>query len=336
MGEHTEISWCDATFNGWFGCQRVSPGCENCYAETLVTTRLRLPVWGPPTTTARHRAAASTWKQPFRWNRKAAAESRRLKVFCSSLADVFEDHPQVAPWRADLFGMIEQTEHLVWLLLTKRPEHIRAMLPKSWLDEPRANVWLGTTVEDQRRAYERIPHLLAVPAVVRFLSCEPLLEHVDLDPPQCQSCDSSPEEIGADYDPPWCLRCDSEAVFGHWLDPCAGPDQPGINWVIVGGESGPDARPFALEWARNIVRQCREAGVAPFVKQLGARPSEREPSAWPNGYPHGDRSVDLQGDGYGNHLVRGLTHRAGADPAEWPPDLRIREFPDAATEVHYG
>jgi protein gp37 len=180
MAEESAISWTDATFNPWMGCARVSPACENCYAETLVTTRMRLPVWGPPKTTARKRTAAANWAKPRAWDRAAAKAGRRTKVFCASLADVFEDHPALPEWRADLFELIEATPHLDWLLLTKRPQHMARFAPKRWADGWPANVWAGCTVEDQRRADERVPHLLRVPAAVRFLSCEPLLGPVDL------------------------------------------------------------------------------------------------------------------------------------------------------------
>ena len=134
------------------------------------------------------------------------------------------------------------------------------------VEDPWPNVWLGTTVEDQQRADERLPHLVSVPAVVRFLSCEPLLERVDLTRWL-----------------PWGFR-------------------RGIDWVIIGGESGPGARPFMLHWARDLVAQCRGAGVAPFVKQLGSRPT--------------DSITDVH-----------LRDSAGGDMAEWPADLRVREFP---------
>ncbi|MEY5060411.1 MAG: hypothetical protein RIS45_332, partial [Planctomycetota bacterium] len=143
MGDVTGIQWTDHTFNPWMGCQRVSPGCERCYAETLVTTRLRLPVWGPPKTTERKRTAVANWRKPLAWDRAAAKAGKRARVFCASLADVFEDHPAVAPWRTELFALIEQTPHLDWQLLTKRPENLRKMLPTAWLESPRPNVWLG-------------------------------------------------------------------------------------------------------------------------------------------------------------------------------------------------
>lgn len=300
MGDNTNISWCDATFNPWIGCVKVSPGCKFCYAETLVTNRMRLNVWGPPKTTERKRTSESTWKQPLAWNRKAQREGKRAKVFCASLADVFEDHPQVAPWREELFALIEQTPHLDWQLLTKRPENLRKFLPQKWLAEPRPNVWLGTTVEDRARAVARVTHLLATPAAVHFLSMEPLLEDVDLTDivdyeDECGTC-REPVRFDALRASLWCACC----IEGR--EPSA---LAKVSWVIVGGESGPGARPFNIDWARLTVARCADAEVACFVKQMGSNPiMEPGPITWP--------CVD----------------RAGADTEEWPEDLRVQEFPE--------
>ena len=290
--ENSGIQWTNHTFNPWLGCQRVSPGCEHCYAEALVTKRFKLPVWGPAKTTPRHRTGAANWHKPLKWNRAAAEAGRKDFVFCASLADVFEDHPAVAPWRSDLFALIEQTPHLTWQLLTKRPENLQAKLPQSWLDSPRENVWLGCTLEDRARARKRLPWLLDTPAAVRFVSVEPLLEALDLT--RVEFFFDGPDE------PPVTL----DALRGH--SNLSGLDLEGrIGWVIVGGESGPGARPFDLEWARSIVSQCREAHVPVFVKQLGARPQMTPgPVSWPTTTSHGD------------------------DLAEVPEDLRVREFPE--------
>lgn len=324
MGESTGISWTDHTFNPWLGCQRVSPGCEKCYAETLVTGRMRLPVWGPSKTTERKRTT-TPWKELPRWNRAAERDGVRRKVFCASLADIFEDHPMVVEWRAEALALLASCTSLDVQLLTKRPENIRRMVPSAWLAPGGwpAHVWIGTTVEDQRRAEERILHLLRVPAAVRFLSCEPLLEAVDLDPLTCDECwghDVFFAEVGAQ---PCCADCGPgtfgngvEMSHGWWL----GPDK--IEWVIVGGESGPKARPFDLAWARRIVAQCREAGVAAFVKQMGDNPVIT-PTVAPNQSPesivaYGEYEPETRLD-YGRH---------GADPSVWPEDLRVQEFPE--------
>lgn len=311
MGENTRIAWTDHTFNGWFGCQRVSPGCENCYAESLVTKRMKLKVWGPPKTTDRKRSSKSTWQQPVLWNRKAELEGTRARVFCSSLADVFEDHQMIAPWRRDLFSLIEQTPSLDWQLLTKRPENMLRMLPKSWLDRPLKNVWLGTTAEDQQRAEDRIPHLLATPAVVRFVSCEPLLEPITLQQNWLLGAfDHCPDEVDND-----CLGCPGYSLQGG--DYCGAVRGPRLSWIIVGGESGPGARVFRAEWARSIVRQCKEAGVPCFVKQMGAAFVDEV-----NGICGRDVVVPPEAS-----PPRRLADRAGADPAEWPTNLLVREFP---------
>lgn len=251
MGESTGISWTDHTANFWMGCEKISPGCKHCYAEKLVTGRLGLPVWGPAKTTERKRSKGA-WVDVPRWNRAAARDGARRRLFVSSLADVFEDHAMVAPWRAEALELLASCTSLDVQLLTKRPEHIRAMVPPAWLTSWPEHVWIGCTVEDQKRAVERIPHMLAVPAAVRFLSMEPLLEAVDL---------TRLSYGGATLN----------ALTGH----IAGPDDmipERVSWVIVGGESGHKARSFDLAWARSIVGQCVAAHVPVFVKQMGDNP----------------------------------------------------------------
>lgn len=308
MGKETGIAWCDHTANFWMGCQRVSPGCEKCYAESLVTKRMGLAVWGPSSTTERKRTQ-SAWRDVPAWDRAAKRDGVRRRLFVSSLADIFEDHPQVAPWRAEALALLERCTSLDVLLLTKRPQNIRAMVPPAWLDAWPAHVWIGTTVEDQRRAGERIPELLRVPARVRFLSCEPLLEEVDLKPflPWAFWNGIVPNADGTPFSLP--------AVGGA----------RGIDWVIVGGESGPGARPFDLAWARRIVRQCRAAGVAVFVKQMGdnAITAVRVCPQHPDDFGCGDHCK------YHRFVTEPMSFRAraGADPAEWPEDLRVQEFP---------
>lgn len=251
MAETTKISWAQATFNGWLGCVEVSPACEKCYARTLVE-RYRWATWGKDT--PRHRTSPSYWKKPFQWNRKAQAAGTRLCVFAFSLADVFEDRRDLDPWRADFFRMVEETPCLDWMLLTKRAEAIRKLLPAAWLAYPRPNVWLGVTAENQRRAAERIPLLLEVPAAVHWISAEPLLGPID---------------------------------FGGWL----GRDR--VSWVICGGESGDGARRMDPVWWAEILAQCRAAGIAVHFKQKGeilARElgckdkAGKDPSEWPSEY----------------------------------------------------
>ena len=302
MGENTLIQWAHHTFNPWVGCQRVSPGCTNCYAEALdkrfggaLIDGQKVLRWGPKA--PRVKTSKSNWKQPLRWNKAAEAAGERHRVFCASLADVFEERFELESYRLELFELIRATPHLDWLLLTKRPENVRKTISAAidltvttpwdtravgqWLQDwsdgiAPANVWLGTTVEDQQRADDRIHALLKTPAKVRFLSCEPLLERVDL------------------------------GLAGR----LPRTEHPRIDWVIIGGESGPGARPFAIDWARDLVRQCRASGASPFVKQLGAKACR------------GQAEYDREGS-----LLLRTNDPAGGDMAEWPEDLRVRELP---------
>ena len=330
MGVST-IEWTDYTFNPWIGCQRVSPGCEHCYAEAY-DKRWGGERWGPKA--ERTRTAPANWKKPLSWNARAQLLGRSARVFCASLADVFEDRFELRHWRLELFDLIRRTPALDWLLLTKRPENFGRLVGESidamptnpdvgadttdwlqrWQDgDPPANVWLGTTVEDQERATERIPHLLAAPARVRFLSCEPLLEPVNLFLGNCLCRGSDPWQHKHYPEPPHsCARCSKCNAF------------VGIDWVIVGGESGGKARPFALDWAKSIIDQCRAAGVAPFVKQMGTRPVVVTGATGNFRTHEGRRQLELTGT-----LVE-LRDRHGGDPVEWPEDLRVREFPEVA------
>lgn len=170
MGENTKIEWAHHTFNPWIGCTKVAPECSNCYAETQDNFRKWTPEgWGKGR--PRKLTSEANWRKPVAWNREAAASNERPRVFCASLADVF-DSEVVVGWRSQLFDLIEETPHLDWLLLTKRPENLRRMLP--WGFEPWRNVWLGTSVGHPDSKW-RIGELVSVPAVVHFLSCEPLL-----------------------------------------------------------------------------------------------------------------------------------------------------------------
>ena len=244
MGKQTEtgIEWTDYSFNLAWGCQKVSPGCSHCYAETLAR-RWGHDVWGPAKTTGRRTMSAGYWKAPLAWNAEAGKLGVRRRVFSSSMADVFEDHPTIDAERRKLWTLIRATPSLDWLLLTKRPERIAEHLPHDWGAEGYHNVWLGTSVESQDYVW-RAKMLARIPAVVRFLSCEPLLGHVDLAVP----------------------------TDGHWLDPLV---IERLDWVIVGGESGPNARPMQLEWARDLRDQCAAFSTAFLLKQLGGHPNKR-------------------------------------------------------------
>jgi protein gp37 len=255
MGEASKIEWTDHTFNPWWGCARVSPGCQHCYAESFAK-RYGHDVWGK--NGARRFFGDKHWSEPVKWNAKAEAEGVRRRVFCASMADVFEDHPALPDQRDRLWDLIGRTPWLDWLLLTKRPENVAAMVPGGH-DWP-ANVWPGTTVEDQERASLRVPVFLGATwgATVRFLSCEPLLGPLDLT--------ASLGWRGARG----CLADDPDVR--QWGALCGA----GIDWVICGGESGRGARPMNPDWARSLRDQCVAAGVPFFFKQWGEYlPEER-------------------------------------------------------------
>ena len=263
MGDTTGIEWTDHTFNPWWGCVRVSPACEHCYAETFAS---RFGVkWGVKAD--RKIASEKVWTDPLRWNRAAEKAKVQRRVFCASMADVFEDRSDLDQHRSRLFGIIESTPHLTWQLLTKRIESVAGMVPESWRERFPPNVWIGTTVEDQRRANERIPHLLALPAAVRFLSCEPLLGPVDVTAWTSTvggfegALSSALGEISID---------EARAALRRFeRDRRGAPPDAKIDWIIAGGESGPGARPMHPDWARSLRDQCKAAGVPLFFKQWG-------------------------------------------------------------------
>lgn len=312
MSEYTKIQWCDHTFNPWIGCTKVSPGCANCYAETQDKHRKWTPDgWGKGK--PRKRTSDANWAKPRAWNRAAEdaiarikadignaseyneVEYHRPRVFCASLADWLDEEAPIE-WLAELLELIDATRELDWLLLTKRPEDwedamttiLDTWVPRSGdrcadiADEWKRgnalpNVWLGTSVEDQERADSRIQDLLDIPAHTRFLSIEPLLGPVTLSAYMGKT-------VGID---------DKLETYNF-----------GIDWVIIGGESGPKARPCELNWIGDLVDECDKGGAACFVKQLG--------SNW-----IGDRVFP----------VMNVTDPKGGNPDEWPREFRIREFP---------
>ena len=286
--EKSKIQWTDHTFNPWIGCSKVHTGCKHCYAEELMDTRYKRVEWGPNGT----RSRTKTWRDPVRWNKQATGQTRP-RVFCASLADVFEDRAELVPWRRELFELIDKCPRLDWLLLTKRPENVVDM----WLCQGchgasahgdkccqychgesinrgmRSNVWIGTSVSDQRTADKFIPRLFKNRDLCKilFLSIEPIIGPVDL--------------------------------AGH-LDE--------IDWVIVGGESGHGARPVRLQWFANIVRQCRLANVPVFVKQMG----ENIEDSRTNGKP----------------FLGPLDSKKGDLMEEMPPSIRVRQWPGLETD----
>lgn len=269
MAADTKIEWADHTFNPWEGCQKVGPGCDHCYAETRNARFAggQAINWGPGA--PRRRTSAKNWYMPFQWNDQAKAfmaqHGRRQRVFCASLADVFDN--EVPPeWRHDLFNLISATPHLDWLLLTKRPQNIVRMVQDHGCVAGNGtrylpgNVWLGATAEDQHRADINVPALIMAKkltgAAKTFLSVEPLLGPVELGL-QCENWSDDivmDPETGA-YE--CCKACDYTGV---------GND---IDWVIVSGESGPGARPMHPDWARSLRDQCQAAGVPFLFKQWG-------------------------------------------------------------------
>jgi len=337
----SSIEWTDATWNPTRGCAKISPGCKHCYAETFAE-RFRGVAGHPyergfdPRTAPDQLGAPLAWRKPRR-------------VFVNSMSDLFlEEFPN--EYIAAVFGVMAACPQHTFQILTKRPDRMHAWFewvarrgddglrmfpddPADWrirqlchvearrrrvdlnADKrqnhggpwPLPNVWLGTSVEDQQRAEERIPWLVEVPAVVRFLSCEPLLEAVDLTSvrPYYLRRDPHPNDPVILFD---CLR-------GHMKGPDELLPECRVQWVIVGGESGVRARPAAVEWVRAIVGQCRAAGVPAFVKQLGARALVQHPME------------------PGALLPVRLNDRKGGDPAEWPADLNVREFPSGVEVV---
>ena len=310
MAEQSAIEWCDSTFNPWIGCTKVSPACDHCYAEAMMSTRMGRVEWGAGK--PRARTSPAYWRQPLRWNAKAfyecpvcsvrfegnrdgdfcpvcptitAGKPARRRVFCASLSDWLDNEIDVH-WLADLLSLIHRTPDLDWLLLSKRIgnwhtrisaavdlfEHRMVVsgrgdnhgyaMARNWLaGEAPANVWLGATVCNQTEANRGVPRLLAVPARVRFLSIEPMLGPVDL----WQSGDG-PLAGGAPSD---------EQIRGERGAHYIRHGSPRIDWAIVGGESGPHARPMDVAWAHSLRQQCTAAGVPFFMKQMGGNRDKR-------------------------------------------------------------
>ena len=260
MGENSAIEWTDHTFNPWEGCQKVGPGCDHCYAETRNARYAggAAPNWGPGA--PRRRTSTANWRKPLAWQRDAARffveHGRRQRLFCASLADVFDNAVDPA-WREDLLDLIRLTPDLDWLLLTKRIGNAVTMVRRDGAIAGNgtrylpANVWLGATVVNQAEADRDVPKLLATKtelgARVVFLSMEPLIGPVDLRP-----------YIG---------RVISDAMGGYQPEMLA-PD-PRLDWIIVGGESGPGARPMHPAWVISLRDQCEAAGVPFLFKQWG-------------------------------------------------------------------
>lgn len=342
MGANSKIAWTDHTFNPWIGCTKVASGCSNCYAEADFDKRRHKAKWGPNGT--RVRTSGAYWKQPLKWNREAATTGAHPRVFCASLCDVFEQWGGVIQGtsistfndvRRDLFTLIDDTPNLDWLLLTKRPENIRKMWPEAYgagryspayvsygeicgpdytPEYHRRNVWLGCSASTQQDLDAAIPHLLACRdlAPVLFLSLEPLVGPVDLGSKSTGGVGVLPVYRQAE------TVTYRSGLTGEILGVQTGQPpyarhsgRAAVDWVIVGGESGPNARPCDVAWIRDIVKQCKSADAPVFVKQLGTA-------------CRGDLEVELSE----TYAYRGRpAHPKGGDPIEWPKDLRVREFP---------
>lgn len=352
----TAIEWAEnpdgsrgETWNPVVGCSLASLGCSNCYAQRMAGrleamgqqqyAGLTQVVNGQRVWTGEVRCLPERLAEPLTWRKPR-------RVFVNSMSDLF--HPDVPDAFLDqVFAVMALCPQHTFQVLTKRAKRMQAWFarysggrdhncadfvadamasrlgrdgargadrtadhPFRW---PLPNVWLGVSVEDQRRADERIPHLLRTPAAVRFLSCEPLLGPVDLTKVALGPGQGEGTEVWTDALAGAQFCCDSHAE--------ADVECNRVDWVIVGGESGHDARPCDLAWVRSLVAQCRAAGVPAFVKQLGARPVTAD-------LTHCRGASELLPDGSGYALR--LRDRKGGAMQEWPADLRVREFPQPA------
>jgi len=275
MGKHSHIEWTDHTFNPWWGCSKVSPACQHCYAETI-TVRFGGATWGARG--QRRFFGPEHWREPIKWNLEAERQSRRFRVFCASMADVYEDRADLLSERQKLWKIIELTPSLDWLLLTKRPENAERLSP--WGKHWPANVWLGTSVENQEWAEKRIPVISAIPAKIRFLSCEPLLGPLNL----------------------------SNLIRGT-----------AISWIITGGESGNGARPMKPDWVRDLRDYCSKMGIAFHFKQWGHwAPTSKSTAGRGVQFAINNDTFEMAGLGKGlsGRTIDGRTH--DEFPVEYP------------------
>jgi len=307
MSENSKIEWTHHTFNPWWGCVRVSPGCEHCYAETF-SKRVGLKVWGA--TAERRFFGAKHWAEPYKWDKAAEKAGERHRVFCASMADVCEDHrdPRIQSMlngaRRELARLIENTPNLDWLLLTKRIENFRECFPVELFTGHQypKNIWPGTTCEDQPRYDARIRHLLELREFSRrFISYEPALGPIDF-------------RMGGMSMPDYAEH-----------NPLAK-----LDWLIYGGESGGNSRPNEVAWARSARKQCAQAGTAFLLKQLGAVPLVEAGRQRYWDWRHVQRPENKLFTEHERGLWRlHLNDRKGGDLSEWPEDLRVRQFPEA-------
>jgi protein gp37 len=277
MGQDSAIAWTNHTFNPWWGCHKNSAECANCYAEAWAK-RTGFDIWGKGA--PRRQFSESHWDDPLLWDAAAKREGVRKRVFCGSMCDIMEPREDLNPQRARLAELVERTPNLDWLLLTKFPQHFRDFLPQAWLRDPRQNVW-GMTTAGCDDSLWRVSELLATPFVLRGLSAEPLISELGLDcVPWPRGWERSPDDGSDGIDAlSYCGR------LGRSLD-----------WVIPGHESGPGARDGSIDDILHLVRGCKAAGTACFVKQV--------------------------------QLVRDGKRYLSKNPAEWPAAIRVQQFPE--------
>ena len=252
MGEKTGIEWADSTANLWMGCTKISPACDNCYAERDFAEFHKMVEWGPH---GDRRYVKAGWSLIEKMNRKAAKNNgvdpelgRKRRIFVNSLSDFFDNHKSILPeWRKRAFEIFEACDNVIIMLVTKRPENIAKMVPSHWMERWPDHVWLMVTTEDQIRADHRCSILKTIPAKVKAVSVEPMLGPVDL-------AEWLPWGCTAPHCP---CKTESECM------------EHGINWVVIGGESGPNARPTNPAWVYALVEQCRQANVPVVFKQWG-------------------------------------------------------------------
>jgi protein gp37 len=299
MSDHTGIEWTDSTWNVVTGCDKISPGCKNCYAEGIADRFFAKQY--PPNADGSPRKFTDVRCHPERLDTPLHWRAPRM-CFVNSMSDLFhEDVPE--EFIRAVFTTMRNAQQHTFQVLTKRAARMLEIIG-TWqrngllLREGHGcvlpNVWLGVSVEDQKRADERIPLLLQTPAAVRFLSVEPMLETVSFRWAKWDTWKPHPRR--------------PERMGPGAIDEYDGLRM--LDWVICGGESGPGARMFRREWAESLFKQCREAGVPFFMKQFGS-------------YPVLDPRYDQTLPG----ATRKLQNRKGGDPEEWPEALRVREFP---------
>lgn len=304
MGTKSSIEWTDATWNPWQGCTKVSEACRNCYMFPGMRRYGRDPA-------VVVRSSPATFRLPIKRTRAGDFAIRPgSKVFTCSWSDWF--HESADAWRADAWEIVHQRPDLTFQIVTKRPERILEHLPHDWGDEGYPHVWLIVTAENQEEFDRRIPHLLKIPAAIRGVSIEPLLGPIHRGP-HCGDCGAHMDIAGR------CLCVNKGREGGRLID-----------WIILGGESGPESRFFDLDHARAIAAECLAAGVACFQKQLGRRPVSGTAKEWPKG-----TTLREPGDPEGHPTLyeARLKDPKGGDWSEWPADLRLRQFPKVRKEA---